>query len=271
MLTKQEYLLSVPFEYILGFSLETGLIRDGSCFTKKDFVQRLMLNLKISECKQVFEDFKNGHSYKRSVEWFLAKLPTGEMVSKNFVETHFRGAANAGPFCFEFPILETRVDILRLSGSFHAYEVKSQRDKLDRLNYQVPALKRFFEYVSLVVSYDLAQKVVEKVDCDIGIITFRSIDNDLIFETYREGCLLDSYDPTCQLNLLQITELRSLYEKIFDSAPSKRKNRKELSAEIICHSERSEINEIFKSKIRNREKIQKRTFSESRDLSSYLR
>jgi hypothetical protein len=256
MRTKQDYLLCIPFEYIIGFSRESGLIRGYSCFTKKVFVHRLLMNLTVFECRQLYEDYKNGANYELSVERFMRKFPTGEIVGKNFVEHLRREQDDSGIIYFEFPVLKTRVDILTLKKDFHAYEVKSIRDRLDRLNYQVPALKEFFEYVSLIVPHEAKQRIIEMVDGEIGIITFTAKHNELIFEIEREPKCLDCFNESIQLEILQKRELRAICAEALKFNP-KKKNRKELINLITEHCPRQEINEIFKTKIRDREKTRK--------------
>lgn len=257
MRTKQEYLLSIPFEYIIGFSKETRLIRCNRYFTKKDFVHRLLKNLNTSECKQLYGFYRNGYSYKRAVEWFLGNYPTGAIVSRNFVDYLNSKKENIGTLCFEFSILKTRVDILRLENRFHAYEVKSQRDRIDRLHYQLPALKEFFEYVSLIVPYDSKRRVIEMVGREVGIFTFTFHRNQMIFEIQREPEMNDGFNEYSQLKLLRICELRDICIKTCRTEP-KQKTRKEMIKIIVGNFEHDQINEIFKSKIRNREKTQTR-------------
>lgn len=252
MITKQEYLLSVPFEYILGFSKETKLIRSNGCFTKKDFVQRLIASLEIAECKQIYEDYKNGESYKRSVNWFLTKFPTGQFIGKSFVENQNNFAQKN--FFFEFPISKTRVDILHLLNSFHAYEIKSQRDKLNRLNYQIPALRQFFENVSLIIPSASCSEVMKTIDEKIGIITFLPEDNKISFEVARESTPMGEYNPTAQLNILQISELRDIY--FHNIGPvTKKLGRSDLIEKVVNRLPFSQINDLFKQTIRKRTKI----------------
>jgi hypothetical protein len=257
MWTKQEYLLSLPFEYILGFSKETGLVRDNKCFTKKDFVQRLLRSLEESECKRLYEAFKNGESCRNIVNWFLGEFPTGEIVSKNFVEYLNKTGNQIGTLYFEFPIVKTRVDILRLTDRFHAYEVKSQRDRLDRLHYQVPALMNFFEYVSLIIPRESMRKIADVVQEGVGIITFDSKQDEILFEIERQPRINDAFNPLAQLRLLQMEELKDICTEISGLRP-KQQTRREITEVILKHLQRHQINEIFKLKIRGREQSDER-------------
>lgn len=257
MRTKQEYLLSIPFEYIIGFSRETGLIRRNGYFTKKDFVHHLLRTLKLSECKQLFGYHQNGLPYKKAVEQFLNRYPTSELISKSFVDYLDSTIENLGTLYFEFPILKTRVDILRLYDHSYAYEVKSQRDRIDRLHYQLPALKKVFEYTYLIIPSESKHRIIKIIDKDVGIITFASERSQMIFEVDREPEMVNALDKYAQLDLLRMDELMDLYNNTYGTKP--KKSKKEIIEVLIENFECYQMNEVFKSTIRNRKKVRTRS------------
>jgi hypothetical protein len=250
MRTKQEYLSEIPFEYIIGFSEETGLIRDHSCFTKKDFVFRLARTLSSEECCFLNKMFINNMPYKCCVSWYLDKYPTGDMLGKDFVEYLHKQKSNLGSICFEFPIDKTRVDILRLDTEFHAYEVKSKRDKFDRLNYQIPALQKVFDFVYLIVSYEQRLKALNIIDSNTGLITFSSDTDTLAFSLEREPKLNCNTNPINQLKLLRIDELLCIART--NIKKPKILTRNGLITTILQSYNREQIQELFKSTIRKR-------------------
>ncbi len=258
MQTKQEYLLGIPFEYILGFSRETGLIRRKEYFTKKDFVHRLLRTLNLSECKNLNNYYQKGISYKTAVEEFLGSYPTAELISKRFVEYLTININNLGTLCFEFPITKTRVDILRLENETYAYEVKSQRDRIDRLDYQLPALQKVFEYTLIIIPSELKSRIERIIHNDVGIITYLSEYGQITFEIDREPEIANDLNEYRQLNLLRLDELMAIYMRTFRKIPNE-KRREKLVAEIILNLDCSQINEVFKLTLRNRSKSQTRT------------
>ena len=52
-----------------------------------------------------------------------------------------------------------RIDISVLNGSFHGYEIKSERDTLERLPNQIEYYRKIFEYITIVTT----EKYVEKI------------------------------------------------------------------------------------------------------------
>lgn len=53
----------------------------------------------------------------------------------------------------------SRVDIAIVNGKMHGYEIKSERDTLERLPYQIEAYGKIFDTVSIVVASDHLAKV----------------------------------------------------------------------------------------------------------------
>lgn len=259
MHTKQEYLLQIPFEYIIAFSRETRLIRRNGYYTKKDFVQHLLRSLKACECKQLHDFYNNGVSYRDAAKCFLAKYPTGEFVSKTFVDYLIKTTENLGILLFEFPIPKTRVDILRLDNFSYAYEVKSQRDRIDRLRYQLPALGRIFERVCLIFASGLKDKITKMANKTVGLYAFTAKKGRITFEIEREPIEIDEFKPCAQLGLLRMDELRAIYFSLYKEKPI-HKARGELVNIIAKNAGRYEINRLFKKSIQRRTRNQTRTY-----------
>jgi len=259
MLTKQEYLLSIPFEYIIAFSRGTRLIRRNGYYTKKDFVQHLLRNLRVSECKKLYEFYGNGVSCRDAVKYFLEKYPTGELVSKAFVNHLIKTTKDLGMLMYEFPIQKTRVDILRISNFSYAYEVKSQRDRVDRLHYQLPMLGRIFESVYLVFSFSVKDKIKKMVDKKVGLYTYTTKEDQIVFTIEREPVEIDEYEPHAQLELFGMDELRSIYFDLYKEKP-KNKVKRELINLFLKNIDRHEINLLFKKTIQKRDRNQTRSY-----------
>lgn len=258
MRTKQEYLLSLPFEYIIAFSKETGLIRRHTYYTKKDFVQRLLRSLTTSECKQLYKSYNKGISQREVSTCFLRKYPTGMLVCRAFVRYLRKTTKNVGRLLFEFPIPRTRVDILRLNGFSHAFEVKSQRDRIDRLSYQLPALRKIFEKVALVYPSNLGNKVKDRVGENIGLYLFSNKNGEISIEIERESVETDDYDPVTQLGLLRVEELRTICVNLCGETRILR-IKQEMIDFVLRNAERHEINKIFIKTIKDRFITQTRT------------
>jgi hypothetical protein len=86
----------------------------------------------------------------------------------------------------EFPLtrLGTRVDLVSFSNNkFHAFEIKSAKDTLVRLQRQVLSLRKCFELVTIVVDRVHLVKALTCVSKQVGVIVF---ENGRL-ETYRNA------------------------------------------------------------------------------------
>jgi hypothetical protein len=65
----------------------------------------------------------------------------------------------------ELPICwgDTRIDIAVVNCSLHGYEIKSDRDTLDRLPRQVELYNKIFDSLTLVCSHKLVSKAKDKI------------------------------------------------------------------------------------------------------------
>ena len=62
-----------------------------------------------------------------------------------------------------------RIDISVLNGSLHGYEIKSERDTLERLPKQIEYYSKIFEYITIVTTKKYTQKIGEIVPEFFGI------------------------------------------------------------------------------------------------------
>lgn len=105
----------------------------------------------------------------------------------------------------ELPICwgDTRIDIAVVNCSLHGYEIKSDRDTLERLPRQIDLYNKIFDVITLVCSARLISKAKEKIPAWWGIqipVTDDNMSHGVRFEIER--------DP--QPN--ELVDLRSLVE-----------------------------------------------------------
>lgn len=103
----------------------------------------------------------------------------------------------------EFRVGNCKVDVAILNGTSTAYEIKSERDKLDRLCNQVDAYRKVFARVNIITAEHHVNAVLKEVPSDVGVMRLsnryqisterESIDSpervvpDVIFDTLRLG------------------------------------------------------------------------------------
>lgn len=98
----------------------------------------------------------------------------------------------------EFALItgETRIDLAVLNGSFHGFEIKSDKDTLERLPHQADYYKKVFQYLCLVVGRKYVEKTVSMLPEYWGILIADKKDGITTLLEYRrssKNMCLDSY------------------------------------------------------------------------------
>jgi hypothetical protein len=74
----------------------------------------------------------------------------------------------------EFRVMNSKADIAILNGTSTVYEIKSERDKLDRLETQVSSYQRVFARVNVMTSEHHIQKVLSSTPNEVGVLLLDS-------------------------------------------------------------------------------------------------
>lgn len=79
-----------------------------------------------------------------------------------------------------------RVDIAVVNGILHGYEIKSDRDNLDRLPEQIEEFSAVFDKITIVVGKRHLYKVINMVPDWWGIVVAKANDNSVVFNIIRD-------------------------------------------------------------------------------------
>ncbi|MFA6586300.1 MAG: sce7726 family protein [Candidatus Paceibacterota bacterium] len=79
-----------------------------------------------------------------------------------------------------------RIDFAIINGVMHGYEIKSDRDTLDRLPEQMKQYNKVFDKMTLVVGKKHLYHAVNTIPSWWGIILVKIEENKIIFQTIRE-------------------------------------------------------------------------------------
>ncbi|WP_353252876.1 sce7726 family protein [Salinisphaera sp. PC39] len=74
----------------------------------------------------------------------------------------------------EFRAGACKADLVILNGTATVYEIKSERDSLDRLAHQVENYKKVFASVNIVASPNHVERILERMPEDVGVICLSS-------------------------------------------------------------------------------------------------
>lgn len=74
----------------------------------------------------------------------------------------------------EFRVGDCKADLVILNGTATVYEIKSERDSLNRLERQVSAYRRVFAKVCVIVGENHVDSVIDAVPGDVGVMCLSS-------------------------------------------------------------------------------------------------
>jgi hypothetical protein len=101
-----------------------------------------------------------------------------------------------------------RVDVAVVNGSLHGYELKSDKDTLERLSFQVETYGKVLDRATLVVGERHAEKAIPMLPDWWGIkVASQGIRGGISFEHYRPASLNTEVDPIALAELLWQVEV----------------------------------------------------------------
>lgn len=106
---------------------------------------------------------------------------------------------------------DARVDIAVANGRLCGYEIKSDKDTLERLPNQMNAYNRTFDKVVIVVGEKYQEKVLEEIPDWWGIqVAYRNRCNNISFKIIRSAKINNAVDARAVLELLWRDEIFKL-------------------------------------------------------------
>lgn len=118
---------------------------------------------------------------------------------------HGKGAAFVSELFIDS--FSRRADLVMANGKLAAFEIKSERDSLDRLDGQLATYLRFFERVTIVCAPKHLTGVQARAQEAVGIWLMKE---DGTFKVVRRGSALRQNCRSSWLSFLPVAELRAL-------------------------------------------------------------
>jgi hypothetical protein len=101
------------------------------------------------------ESYRHEYTYKTAI------------TQKLFLGVH---SINTASMLTEFRVGNNKADVVILNGTASAYEIKSERDNLDRLQQQTESYRRVFARVNVITSFNHLDEVKDLINADVGIM-----------------------------------------------------------------------------------------------------
>lgn len=111
---------------------------------------------------------------------------------------------NTASMINEFRVKDCKADVVILNGTGSAYEIKSERDSLSRLQKQVSAYRTVFATVNVIVGENHLEEVLELVHSDVGVMVLR--------DRYHIGTIRAPIDDPGRTNSIDIFESITIKE-----------------------------------------------------------
>jgi len=133
-----------------------------------------------------------------------------EYVYKNAIAEKIllgRHNLNTAFMLTEFRADDCKADVVVLNGTSHVYEIKSEMDSFDRLDRQLAAYGKVFDYITLITTERLYKTVDQRVPKEVGIMVLADGGYQFRKKPCREAFSNRSHvDPVVIFNSLQRQE-----------------------------------------------------------------
>ncbi|MGY4253639.1 hypothetical protein ACVI1L_000707 [Bradyrhizobium sp. USDA 4516] len=117
----------------------------------------------------------------------------------------------------EFRAASCKADLVILNGTATVYEIKSERDSLDRLANQIGNYKKVFAKIYVIAAEGHVQKVLQTVPKDVGVL---SLSRRYQISTVREASDRSRrVDPVAVFESLRSVEARSVLADLGVTVP----------------------------------------------------
>ncbi len=167
------------------------------------------------------ESYRHEYTYKTAI------------THKLFLGVH---SINTASMLTEFRVGNNKADVVILNGTASAYEIKSERDNLDRLQQQIESYRQVFARVNVITSLNHLDEIKDSIEADVGIMILnknyaisvvRKAENNP--ERIDTGAVFDSIQLHESKRILQLlgveipilpnTQQHSVLREIFKTLP----------------------------------------------------
>jgi hypothetical protein len=147
---------------------------------------------------------------------------------------------------------QVRADVALVNGSLHAYEIKSDRDTLDRLLQQASMYNKIFNRVTLVVGPRHQSAALALIPAWWGVLGVAPTPRGARLQTVRKGLANKAVDPRTLVELLWLDEALALLESR-RAVRGTRGKRRELVWDRVCeHFDVTEIAAAVRDRLKAR-------------------
>lgn len=146
---------------------------------------------------------------------------------------------------FELNTVNSRADLCIINGKSFSFEIKTEYDNFFRLNKQLLDYNQTFDYLSIIIPSSSLENTINQIEDSIGIITYRiNRKNNISFDIFRDPSINKNINAQIQLNQLTLKQLQEIIQE--------KKTKDEIIDFILNNYTIDEINQLYKTKIKEK-------------------
>ena len=146
----------------------------------------------------------------------------------------------------------SRIDMAVINGFFHGYEIKSERDTLNRVDSQFETYSKTFDYLTFVVSEKHLAPIKHKIPRWCGIMIAEQNGDEVTIRELRKP-KHNSVDPHSIVQLLWKDEALALLQDLGYTKGFASKNKKEIWAKLESSVTTDELSSYVRTTIKQRQ------------------
>lgn len=154
---------------VLARFFSSGVLRELAHTGHSATARRLSHQLNLIE--QFGADMEVGQFYDAIFQRLIREY-RHEYIYKNAIAEKIllgRHNLNTAFMLTEFRVDDCKADAVVLNGTSHVYEIKSEMDSFDRLDRQLVAYRKMFDFITVITTERLFKAVEERVPLEVGI------------------------------------------------------------------------------------------------------
>jgi hypothetical protein len=151
--------------------------------------------------KRLIREYRHEYIYKNAI---AEKI----LLGKHNLNTAF--------MLTEFRVEDCKADAVVLNGTSHVYEIKSEMDSFERLDRQLAAYRKMFDFITVITTERLYKSVEDRVPTEVGIMVLADGGYQFRKKPYREAVSnKGNVDPLIIFNSLQRREYLKIIKETF--------------------------------------------------------
>lgn len=146
---------------------------------------------------------------------------------------------------FWIPASHERADLVVVNGSLAAYEIKSARDRLDRLPRQVSAFSKIFDHCTLVVAERHFERALPAIPEWWGLMVAADVEPARVFPV-RDSKENPGVDTGCLVRLLWRAEVSAALAMVSPTPPDPTASRARLWRTLLERCDLGELRRVVR-------------------------